>query len=159
MYKGEHTCAQEAHFGQAQFKSIIPAQMKSEPQPHPSSTPQQQQEVYVGLSPEGDLKVEPEQEADFWAQILTSPCIEPNSLDNMLTFSPAFGSPTTSGSTCLPVSPYRATGTHMGLMVRTSENDNNEVVSGPNSVSNSPVMGDFEFPIEELFLDLGGYFS
>ncbi|XP_021760340.1 probable WRKY transcription factor 41 [Chenopodium quinoa] len=157
MYRGEHTCAKGAHLVQAQskaqFQPIVPAQLKSEPQQIPSPN---QNEIYVGLGPEGDLKVEPEQEPVNYAQIFRSFSFtsthlqtdDPNEND-MLSFCPAFGSPTTSESNYIPVSPYRPTDAHIGLTVQTSETDNNEGVSGPNSVTNSPV-GDFEFPIDDL---------
>ncbi|XP_021748208.1 probable WRKY transcription factor 41 [Chenopodium quinoa] len=168
MYRGEHTCAKGAQLVQAQskaqFQPMIPAQLinlKTEPQPLPSPN---QNEIYVGLSPEGDLKVEPEQEPVNYAQIFRSFSFTSTHLQTddpnenyMLSFSPAFGSPTTSESNYIPVSPYRPTNSHIGLTVQTSETENNEGVSGPNSVSNSPVIGDFEFPIDDL-LDFNGNF-
>lgn len=170
MYRGDHTCAQGTHLAQAQFNSMIPAQMKTEPQlaqikaePQLALTPQQQ-EVYLGLGPEGDIKVEPEQGPENDAQFLgslsfNSVHLQPDPIDNyMLSFYPDFGSPTTSGSNYLPMMSQQANKDHNGLSIKTSETDINEVVSGPNSVSNSPVIGDFEFPLDEL-LDFDGNFS
>lgn len=157
MYRGEHTCFQGA---QAQFDDIIPAQMKSEQQPPPSP---KEQEVYVGLSPEGELKVESEQEPENRAQYFRSlsftpanlQVVQPDPIESyLMSYCSDFDSPTTSVSNYLQVLPYN----HIGLTVETSGTEFTEAVSGPNSVTNSPMMDDFEFPIEEL-LDFGGNFS
>ncbi|KAL2934985.1 putative WRKY transcription factor 53, partial [Bienertia sinuspersici] len=159
LYRGEHTCTQGALQVQDQFDPIHQAQMKSEPLPSPSP---QDQEVYVGLGPEGELKVEPEEQAENWAQLLrsfsySSACLDPEPINNLY-FTPAFGSPTISGSNYFPLSSYRPTGPHFGLTVQTPEIDNNEAVSGQNSVTYSPIINDFEFPIDETH-DIGIYFS
>ncbi|KAJ8444727.1 hypothetical protein Cgig2_030401 [Carnegiea gigantea] len=157
IYRGEHTCFPVPHFSQAQSKPNKQTQVKIEPKPQQPPSPQAQPqmayspepEVYLGLDPDGALKVEPyetESPAHFVRSFSFTPALlEPGPMDNFLS---DFGSPATSESNYFPVT---------GLNVQTSESDLNGSVSGPNSVSNSPMGWDFEFPIDQL-LDIGADF-
>ncbi|KMT20339.1 hypothetical protein BVRB_1g003380 [Beta vulgaris subsp. vulgaris] len=162
-YRGEHTCVQGTQLMKAQQDTITPAQTKSSPQ-QPSSP--QQQEIYIGLGPGGDLKVEPELKPENQAQLsqslsFNSAYLQPDNIENfMLSFCTPLGSPTTSHSSYLPESPYPAPMAHTGLSVLTTEPDINEALSGPNSVTNSSGIGggDFEFSFEE-YINFEGNFS
>ena len=145
--------------------------LKSELQPQLQPQLQQplspQQDIYVGLGPEGDIKVESEDEVIGQAQIFrsfsfTQAHLQPDSIEDnyMLSFCPIFGSPATS-SNCLPVSPFHSTGIHEGLSMQTQEIDFHEAVSGMGSVINTPRMSvshNFQFTLDD-WLDLSDNLS
>lgn len=154
IYRGEHTCFPVPHFSQAQSKPKKQTKVKTEPKPQPPPSPQGQPqmgyspepEVYLGLDLDGALKVEPnetESPAQFFRSFSFTPALlEPGPMDNFLSDCyPTFGSPATSESNYFPVTV---------LNIQTSESDLNGSISGPNSVSNSPMGCDFEFPIDQL---------
>uniref|UniRef100_A0A7C9EXS3 WRKY domain-containing protein n=1 Tax=Opuntia streptacantha TaxID=393608 RepID=A0A7C9EXS3_OPUST len=156
IYKGEHTCTQEAHWGQASRKpnqAQIEAQSQPQsqlvPTPLPQPQPQQQQcqmldsnqqqGVNLGFGPDRSPTVEPKEKEDE-AQIFSS-LVQ----DCMLSSSPEFCRPAGSESNCFPVLPGRIMAFGPGLNVQT-----NEPMSGPSSASNSPNVGGFDFPFDML---------
>ncbi|XP_074272924.1 putative WRKY transcription factor 41 [Silene latifolia] len=154
MYAGEHTCYPGPNLQSAQSSPGLADNSKSEPQA--PTSPQQLdptiQEVYLGLSPEGDLKIETDESIDkaqmFRCFSFKSAFLEVGPFD-ILGCSTDLASTTTSGSNYFSsdIGPYA------GLKVQTSESDINDPISGQNSVTNSPTVGDFEFPHDQ-WLDI-----
>lgn len=160
IYRGEHTCTPEAQQPKAQSKPKK-AQLKPEQNPQSLESPQEQ-EVYLGLGPNETLKIELTQNESpahiFRSFSFKSAQLDSGPIDNFLFgCSPTFGSPATSEFNYFPLSAYRVTAAGAGLNVQTSESDLNGSISGPSSVSNSPMGCDFEFPIDEL-LDIDAIF-
>lgn len=152
IYRGEHTCLQGIRLAQNQTRPKL-GPIETSPIPQSIPNPQEEyqitqspQEVFLGLGPEGDLKVEHvdrENEAHFFRSFsFTSALLETTPIDNY----PAFGSPATLGSNYFLASSYLGE----GLYVHTSDSDPNEEMLAPNSVTNSPIVVDFEFPLEQL---------
>ncbi|KAK9757850.1 hypothetical protein RND81_01G190200 [Saponaria officinalis] len=166
MYKGEHTCypSPSPNANQTQVRPVLAQIDKIEPQPQPSP-PQHHpisqpiiQEISSGLSPQESLNIEPDDFADkaqiFRCFSFNTALLEAEPLDDyMLSYSPEFSSPTTSGSDYFPTFTYRSFGPHDGLNVQISEDDVTDPISGPDSVNNSRTIGDFEFPLDN-WLDL-----
>ncbi|KAL9228865.1 hypothetical protein vseg_004399 [Gypsophila vaccaria] len=153
MYKGEHTCQPSPNLEQAQIKPIS-AQAISPLQQQQQISQPIMQEVIMGLSPEEDHSIGPNNFVDkaqiFRSYSFSTALIEAEPLDNyMLSYSPEFASPTTSDSGYFPT----LASPGFGLNVQTSDDDVHDPISGPNSVSNSPTMGDFEFSLDQ-WLDL-----
>lgn len=149
IYRGEHTCTHRPYLAQAQIKTNA-VQIKTEPHPQILPTPQEkyqnaesqsppQQEMFLGLGLDGDLKFE---HADNILRSFSfTGLLETRPIDShILGCSPAFGSPRTLDSN------------YNGL-----ESDLNEAISGPNSVINSPIIDEFEFPLDQL-LDIDANF-
>lgn len=165
IYKGEHTCTQQAHLVHAN-KKPNQAQFKDQPQPQsqPLPTPQQQcqpveskqQEVTLGLGSDVDSKGDPtevEDEAYIFGSLSFNSAQSEAGLveDCMLSSSPpGFWPQAASEYNCFPMSPCRITAFGSGLNVQTSESDLNELMSGPRLVSNSPNVDDFGFPLHML---------
>ncbi|CAO2835509.1 unnamed protein product [Amaranthus hypochondriacus] len=169
MYKGEHTCSQGVQIkkdqnspiqGQLKFKSELQSQSPPQLQPQPQQRLQNsQQDIYVGIGAEGDIKVESEDELIDRAKIFrsfsfTQAHLQPDSIEdnNLLSFCPSFVSPATSYN-CIPVSPFHSIRTHEGLSVQTQEVDFHEAISGMGTLINTPIMDvsdDFQFTLDDL---------
>lgn len=169
IYRGEHTCPQQAHLVQANEKpneAQIKVQPQPQPQPHsqsqPLPNPQQcqpvgsnQQEVTLGLALDVGSKVDPTGMEDdayiFGSLSLNSAQCEPGLVqDCILSSSPGFWPLAASEYNCFPISPCRINAFGLGLNAQTSQSDLNELICGPSSVSNSPNVGDFEYPFHMM---------
>ncbi|KAL9234533.1 hypothetical protein vseg_009394 [Gypsophila vaccaria] len=156
MYRGEHTCNSRPknNLLQAQL-NVTPQPNKSPQQYHPISQPNNQ-EIFLGLGPEGDIEIEPisnDKAQIFRAFSFNSSLLETEHLEYTLDYSTLLASPTSSDSNYFPTSSYQVTWPGFRLNVQTPESDMNSSNSGQNSVNNSPTTDDFECPLEWLDLD------
>ncbi|KAH9626690.1 hypothetical protein KSS87_021589 [Heliosperma pusillum] len=154
MYTGEHTCYTGPDLQSGQLSSDSAHNSKTEPQEptSPQQPHQTVQEVYLGLGPEDELKIETEESINkaqmFRCFSFKSGFLEVGPFD-ILGCSTDFESPTTSGSNYFSGN----IGSSVGLNVQISESDINDLISGQNSVTSSPTVGDFEFPLDQ-WLDI-----
>ncbi|KAJ4831819.1 hypothetical protein Tsubulata_040610 [Turnera subulata] len=172
-YRGRHTCTQST--SKSVINDIRPG--KNKDHPRKPQQQQQEQEVKPKLSKEatfnfGGLQVKTEgldtreeedtfpsfsfpyapigDELDEENNIFKEYSMESNFLGSL---SPAFVSPTASESNYFSMSPCHLNNFGAGQNVQASESDLTEIMSAPNSVTNSPIGGDFDILLDNVNFD------
>ncbi|KAK2650098.1 hypothetical protein Ddye_017587 [Dipteronia dyeriana] len=181
-YRGRHTCSQNSQLAVAAMasSSVPPPPMSKEKrnqhylikqQEHEDQNKKQSQEVMMfNFGSAAGLKVKAEnldnREDIFPSFSFPQTSIEVDNVgENMFiesliennfmgSFSPKFISPATSESNYFPVSPSHNTHNFgLGHSVQTPESDLTEIISAPNSVTNSPIGEDFDFSLVKVDFD------
>lgn len=155
-YKGRHTCTQSSHLNKTlPSKTKFVFKENKQHQTHQKKQPQQEvkiqppQETFLSFGSELQVKIEDfeNKEGIFPSfsfenednnNIFSQTMIENNFMES---FSPSFMSPTTSESNMFCFSPCHFGNIGLGPSVQTSESDISisDIVSDPNSVTNSPI--------------------
>nr|WGV38258.1 WRKY [Loropetalum chinense var. rubrum] len=166
-YRGRHTCIQASHLAPAlassqETEKVLPKQNK-EPNPQEEKQKQSQQK-FIDFGTGFNVKSE---ELDIRDQIFPSfsfpsTPIGSENLDDYIfsqamtesnsfmgSFSPAYISPATSESNYFSMSSCQMNSFGMGQNLQTSESDHTDIISAPNSVTNSPI-GDLDFSLSPV---------